>query len=157
MLQVCSARLVAGTIDVGGPGPQPAVVRLRTDRVARLLGTEIPVGRCREILESLGFGVADAPDGLDVTVPHFRRNDVTREADLIEEVARMDGVEHLPSTLPARRGASGLLSHFQRIQRRAPRTCWWGVAWTRSWAGASPRRASAIGCAWETMIPGGAW
>jgi phenylalanyl-tRNA synthetase beta chain len=119
MREVCSARLVPGTIDIGGPGPEPAVLRLRTARVERLLGTAIPAARCREILESLGFGVQEADDGLDVTVPHFRRNDVTREADLIEEVARMDGVEHLPSTLPARRGAIGVLSHFQRTQRRA--------------------------------------
>ena len=39
------------------------------------------------ILEALGFAVADADDGLDVTVPHFRAADVTREVDLVEEVA----------------------------------------------------------------------
>ena len=48
---------------------------------------------------------ADADDGLDVTVPPFRRNDVTREADLIEEVARIDGLDKLPATLPKRRDA----------------------------------------------------
>ena len=40
-----------------------------------------------------------------MTVPHFRRGDVTREVDLIEEVARIDGLERLPATLPPRRGA----------------------------------------------------
>ena len=60
-----------------------------------------------------------AGDGLDVTVPPFRRNDVTREADLIEEVARIDGLEKLPATLPARRGAAGRLTPRQRLRRRA--------------------------------------
>jgi phenylalanyl-tRNA synthetase beta chain len=63
--------------------------------------------------------VADADDGLDVTVPYFRRGDVTREADLIEEVARLWGLEKLPATLPSRRGATGVLEPEQRLLRRA--------------------------------------
>ena len=63
------------------------------------------------------MGVAER--GLDVTVPALRRADVTREVDLIEEVARIDGLEKLPATLPARRGAVGLLSHAQRVRRAA--------------------------------------
>jgi phenylalanyl-tRNA synthetase beta chain len=54
-----------------------------------------------------------------VTVPALRRDDVTREIDLIEEVARIDGVDRLPATLPARRGAAGMLTHAQRIRRAA--------------------------------------
>src|SRR5205807_6668187 len=45
--------------------------------------------------------------------------DATREADLIEEVARLDGLEKLPSTLPSRHGASGRLTPQQRLRRRA--------------------------------------
>ena len=52
-------------------------------------------------------------------MPAFRRNDVTREADLIEEVARMDGLEKLPATLPKRRGSAGRLTTEQRLRRRA--------------------------------------
>lgn len=62
---------------------------------------------------------ASGEDGLDVTVPALRRADVTREVDLIEEVARIDGLEKLPATLPARRGAVGLLTHSQRVRRAA--------------------------------------
>jgi phenylalanyl-tRNA synthetase beta chain len=51
-------------------------------------------------------------------VPAFRRNDVTREADLVEEVARIWGLDKLPATLPSRRGASGRLEPAQRFRRR---------------------------------------
>ncbi len=52
-------------------------------------------------------------------MPALRRDDVTREIDLIEEVARIDGLERLPATLPARRGAAGKLTHAQRVRRAA--------------------------------------
>ena len=119
MLELTGARLDPGTIDVGGDGPPPQTIRLRDARVASLLGAPIPRERCREILNALEFRTADAPDGLDATVPTFRRGDVTREADLIEEVARLDGLEKLPATLPSRHGASGRLTERQRLRRRA--------------------------------------
>jgi phenylalanyl-tRNA synthetase beta chain len=119
MVELTGARLVPGTIDVGGEGPPPAVIRLRERRVAELLGRAIARPRQAEILRALQFGVQEADDGLDVSVPAFRRNDVYREADLIEEVARIDGLEHLPATLPARRGSAGRLTTHQRLRRRA--------------------------------------
>jgi phenylalanyl-tRNA synthetase beta chain len=119
MLELTGARLAPGTIDVGGPGPPPVTIRLRDTRVEGLLGAPVARERSAEILRALEFGVADADDGLDVTVPSFRRADVTREADLIEEVARLDGLEKLPATLPSRHGASGRLTRRQRIGRRA--------------------------------------
>ena len=117
MLDLCGATLVPGTIDVGGPGPAAVTLRLREDRVAEVLGTAIARDRQAQILSALGFGVADAGDGLDVTVPHFRRVDITREADLIEEVARIDGLENLPATLPPRRAVYGRLSPRQSARR----------------------------------------
>ena len=54
-----------------------------------------------------------------MTVPTWRRDDVTRETDLIEEVARIWGLDRLPSTLPSRRGAVGRLAPEQRLRRRA--------------------------------------
>jgi phenylalanyl-tRNA synthetase beta chain len=119
MVELTGARLVPGTIDVGGEGPPPATIRLRTRKVADILGMPIARERQAEILQALEFTTQDADDGLDVTVPPFRRNDVHREADLIEEVARIDGLDKLPATLPKRRGAAGRLSVQQRLRRRA--------------------------------------
>jgi phenylalanyl-tRNA synthetase beta chain len=122
MIELCGARLAPGTIDIGGPGPAPETIRLRDAQVTGLLGTELPRARCAEILTALELETADAPDGLDVTVPAFRRADVTREADLIEEVARLGALETLPATLPPRHGASGRLTSRQRLRRRASDT-----------------------------------
>src|SRR5215212_1010047 len=119
MTELAGARLVGAMVDIGGPGPEPATLRLRDQRTARLLGTTIPRDEAAEILRRLEFGVAEADDGLDVTVPYFRRGDVTREVDLVEEVARLWGLEKLPATLPSRRGAPGVLSVEQRLRRRA--------------------------------------
>jgi phenylalanyl-tRNA synthetase beta chain len=117
--EICGATVRPGTTDVGGAGPEPLTIRLRDARVSGLLGVTIPRERSQQLLQTIGFTAVDAADGLDVTVPDFRRSDITREADLIEEVARLDGVENLPSTLPARHEAVGRLTPKQRLRRRA--------------------------------------
>src|SRR5256885_14366812 len=126
MLELTGARLVGGTIDQGSaslrgaPPPPPPSIHVRTDRVRALLGVDIPVDKQVETLRSLGFDVvAGAGDRLEAGVPHWRRFDVTREADVIEEIARLCAIDILPATLPARRGATGRLTLAQRARRRA--------------------------------------
>ena len=158
MLELTGARLVPGTIDVGGDGPPGIVIRLREHRVEEILGLPIPRPRQAEILRALGFGVEEAPGGLDVLVPAFRRNDVTREADLIEEVARIDGLEKLPATLPKRARQRRAAERPSSACAAAPSTPWWVAACTRSWAGASPTPAWPTGCAWPpTTRAGASW
>jgi phenylalanyl-tRNA synthetase beta chain len=119
MIELCGARVRAGTIDIGGPGPEPPTIRLRDARVEGLLGIAIAREREREILEALEFTTEDASDGLDVKPPPFRRGDIQREADVIEEVARLGALEELPATLPSRHGAYGRLTPRQRLRRTA--------------------------------------
>jgi phenylalanyl-tRNA synthetase beta chain len=119
MVELCGATLAPGTIDVGPQPPQLQKLRLRHSRVQAILGVAVSDERQAEILGALDFQTAPADDGLDVTVPALRRQDVNREIDLIEEVARIDGLERLPATLPARRGAAGKLTHAQRVRRAA--------------------------------------
>jgi phenylalanyl-tRNA synthetase beta chain len=119
MVELCGARLVPGTIDVAAEVPPPRRIRLRGSRVERLLGMRMPQTDEIAYLEGLGF-LAEPEDGdLIVEVPPDRHYDVTREVDLVEEVARIHGLdEHLPSTLPAV-GQVGGLSRAQRLRRRA--------------------------------------
>ncbi len=138
MVELCGARVLPGTIDSAPDGAPPQTIRLREQRVQAILGMPVARTRQAEILRALDFAVTevDSPSGgqgspsgsrpnehleagLDVTVPPVRREDVTREADLIEEVARINGLAALPATLPARRGAYGRLSAVQQLRRRA--------------------------------------
>jgi phenylalanyl-tRNA synthetase beta chain len=120
IVELCGAKLVPGTIDVAAEVPPPSRVALRGERVPGLLGMEIEQADQVAYLERLGFAVEVERDDLAVEVPPDRHYDVTREADLIEEVARMHGIdEHLPSTLPSSTGQAGGLRRDQRLRRRA--------------------------------------
>jgi phenylalanyl-tRNA synthetase beta chain len=123
MVELCGARVAPGTIDVGPRSADWVAshprIRLREAQVQAILGVPVARARQAQILNALDFATEVCEDGLEVTVPALRRDDVTREVDLIEEVARIDGLERLPATLPARRGAAGRLTHAQRVRRAA--------------------------------------
>jgi phenylalanyl-tRNA synthetase beta chain len=94
-----------GTVIDRYPSPRrPVQVHLREARIARLLGQDVPAPDVERILTSLGFDIAPASGGAEpgwnISVPSFRV-DVTREADLIEEVGRHYGFDRLPVTFPA--------------------------------------------------------
>ena len=100
--------------EVTGNLPERPVVRLRPDRTDRVVGLKIPRSDQREILERLGFEVDEA---WNVVVPTWRARDVMREIDLVEEVARIHGLEKVPFTLPLRSAMWGRLAKEQRLRR----------------------------------------
>jgi phenylalanyl-tRNA synthetase beta chain len=99
-----------GDVDVKGQLPERAVVGFRPERASELVGIELDPAGQLAILERLGFEHSDG----SVTVPTWRARDVTREADLVEEVARFHLAE-VPFTVA--HGEAGLLTRDQRLRR----------------------------------------
>jgi phenylalanyl-tRNA synthetase beta chain len=101
-----------GAEDVQENLPKPAVIRLRPERANALLGLELPADEQAEILGRIGFEQLKS----GFRVPTWRARDVTREVDLIEEVARFK-LPGIPFTLPRRHAMFGRLTRPQRQRR----------------------------------------
>ena len=102
---------VAGGSEAGPPVdvyPSPtkaATVFLRPERVTQVLGVELPRAEIEDYLIRLGFTVAPKDGRIAVHVPGWRP-DVTREEDLIEELARLRGYDTFPSDMGPLRPSS---------------------------------------------------
>lgn len=92
---------VIGMVEDGENKLEPIEITLRYNQVKRILGCEISADRCINILENLGFKKLGGNDAAaKFLVPSFRAYDVTREIDLIEEIARINGYDKIAPTLP---------------------------------------------------------
>jgi phenylalanyl-tRNA synthetase beta chain len=100
MRTLASGVIAQGVADLY-PVKQPVIaVELPVSEVERILGIVVPKAEIVRILEALDFNVADNGETLTVTAPQHRL-DVTIQADLIEEIARIYGYNRIPTTLLA--------------------------------------------------------
>jgi phenylalanyl-tRNA synthetase beta chain len=102
--QVAGGTVLAEAVDAYPNPAKRLEIGLRHQKVAQLLGVEITVGEQVEFLRRLGLETASSGDQLTARIPSFRV-DLKREVDLIEEIARLYGVDRIPGTPP--RGAIG--------------------------------------------------
>ncbi|GGA38168.1 phenylalanine--tRNA ligase subunit beta [Paenibacillus physcomitrellae] len=87
-----------GIVESGGEEVKPLVIPLSLAKLNQFLGTDISTLEVKTILSRLHFESGDLPDNtLEVKVP-TRRGDITRDVDLIEEVARLYGYDEIPTT-----------------------------------------------------------
>ncbi len=93
----------AGFVETGNYKPEAINITLRYAQIKRILGCDIDTEKCLTILERLGFTILGKNDAAcRVEVPSFRADDVTREVDLIEEIARINGYDQITPTLPSK-------------------------------------------------------
>ncbi|MGD8608989.1 MAG: phenylalanine--tRNA ligase subunit beta, partial [Myxococcales bacterium] len=102
---------------------QPKTIRFRPERAAKLLGAPVSKDEGIEILQSLGFQTTEKRGkGIEAKAPSWRP-DVTREVDLIEEVARVRGYEKIPTAMPrahvSEAGTPGLLKITDQLREAA--------------------------------------
>ena len=101
MSQLAGGKITKGIIDNYPETFQPPKIDLRIDRTNRFLGTSITPQSMAGYLRALEMDVQEGEDDnrLHVRPPSFRV-DITREIDLIEEVARLEGYDNIPVTYP---------------------------------------------------------
>jgi len=100
MAELAGGRVSTGILDIYPQPAAPRCITLRLERVNQMLGLDISAAQVESILLNLEFDVTATGDGLfSVTVPTFRV-DIEREIDLIEEIARLNGYENIPATMP---------------------------------------------------------
>lgn len=121
MVELAGAQLQTGAIDIYPKKLGARKVNLRPARANQILGTKISRTKMATILNGLELSTKAGPkkDALTVTIPTFRV-DLEREIDLIEEIARVYGLNKIPPTLPLSTAAERGLSPLQ-LQRQALR------------------------------------
>jgi phenylalanyl-tRNA synthetase beta chain len=108
--KIAGGHLLSGRIDAYNEPFVPAQVTLRFERVNSFLGADISPLRQVQDLQRLGFEVLEeSASEARFRVP-LRRNDVSREVDLIEEIARIEGFDSIPNTLPQIRAMEAVLA-----------------------------------------------
>ncbi|GAA3402637.1 phenylalanine--tRNA ligase subunit beta [Paenibacillus hodogayensis] len=116
------AKLAGGGINEGivesvTQRAEPAVIAVTTDKINRYLGTELSSLEIKVILSRLHFPYEDKTGGEWLVHVPLRRGDITRDVDLIEEIARLYGYDNIPVTPILGATTPGSLTREQSIRR----------------------------------------
>jgi phenylalanyl-tRNA synthetase beta chain len=116
MVDVCGGKRIEGCIDAYPNPVSPLKLKLSGDDCRTLLGIPLETDKMASLLKSVTFDVEpEGNDTLMVTVPTFRF-DVTRPVDLMEEIARLNGYDQIPTRFPAMTHAPGRPSRSRLLR-----------------------------------------
>jgi phenylalanyl-tRNA synthetase beta chain len=96
IMEIAGGELAAGMLDAGQPPAPRQAITLRLAQLKRILGIEVEAAEVRRILAALGNQVLREDQQWVEVVPPTWRGDLTREIDLVEEVARIHGYDKIP-------------------------------------------------------------
>ena len=114
--EIGAGEVVGGVVDVYPVKEGDREVEFDLDACNRLLGTSISLDMAREYFDMLGIKIND--DLKSVVVPYFRQ-DLLRNADLAEELARFFGYDKIPTTLPSGESTAGGETFGMEIEGKA--------------------------------------
>ena len=117
ILELAGGTLASGVLDVGQPPAERQGITLRLPQLKRILGIDVPADRVRKILSALGGREVRADNRAVEVVPPSWRGDVTREIDLVEEVARIYGYDEIPEDVSVPMAASARRSEDQALDK----------------------------------------
>ncbi|ATW23929.1 phenylalanine--tRNA ligase subunit beta [Candidatus Formimonas warabiya] len=117
MVQLAGGEVIAGIIDSFEGEMATPKITLRTKRVNEILGTSLTTADIASIMRRLQFSVEISEHETRVVIPSYRQ-DITREIDLIEEVARLNGYDKIPLSLPFGPTTEGSKTRFQKYEDR---------------------------------------
>ncbi|HWE30644.1 MAG TPA: phenylalanine--tRNA ligase subunit beta, partial [Polyangia bacterium] len=106
IVELSGGKIVGSLADVYPQPQKPTTLTLRVARTTEILGLALPAAEQARILGSIGIATKADGETLKATIPTWRP-DLTREIDLIEEIARLHGYERVPATLPILREPPG--------------------------------------------------
>nr|WP_295969943.1 phenylalanine--tRNA ligase subunit beta [uncultured Bacillus sp.] len=121
MAEYAEGTILEGTAEYNSIKIEPAVISISLKTINGAIGTHLSAKEVTNILIRLGFKVKEDGEEFIVTIP-TRRGDITIEADIVEEVARLYGYDKIPSTLPIGTTTPGALTDYQQKRRIARRT-----------------------------------
>ncbi len=98
--ELAGGRVMEGVVDAYPNPIRSSPIRLSVRKIHQVLGTEISAKQARAYLEDLELDVRGKDEDILIVTPSSFRGDLEREIDLIEEIARMDGYEKIPLSLP---------------------------------------------------------
>ncbi len=103
--RLAGGEILSGPVDAYPDPTATKLISLRSEKLEKLLGIPLSVAQQEKYLSSLGFKISAKGSELTVEIPTYRV-DLKREVDLIEEIARLYGIDKIPATPP--RGAIGV-------------------------------------------------
>ena len=116
--ELAGGRVVDGAIDAYPKPLQPGSIRLNVHRIHQVLGTGVSAAEAKTSLENLELTVQEVKQDIFAVTPPSYRGDLEREIDLIEEVARLNGFEKIPTTLPTGVPAAEPRSRGLRLEEK---------------------------------------